>query len=84
MTRGRPKQKTWRVKAKMVRILRWIKPLRMVDNTPDDQVALDDRMNAQLSINKVGTLLAVITAEDNKASVLTEQLMVRTTPIPMT
>ena len=51
-----------------------------VDQTLTDsgcrRMAEDDRMNAQLSINEVGTLLAVITAEDNKASVLTEQLMV--------
>ena len=33
-----------------------------------------DRMNAQLSINKPGTLLAVITSEDDMASVLTDQL----------
>ena len=45
-----------------------------VDNTVTGN-PVDDRMNAQLSINKVGTLLAVITAEDNKASVLTEQLL---------
>ncbi len=32
-------------------------------------------MNDQLSINKARTLVAVITAEDNKASVLTGQLM---------
>ena len=44
-----------------------------VVNTGDPLV--DDRTNAQLSINKVGTLEAFITAEDNKASVLTEQLM---------
>ena len=41
-----------------------------------DVIPVADRMNAQLSINEAGTLLAVITAEDNKASVLTEQLMV--------
>ena len=47
-----------------------------VDNTlvVDDANLVDDRMNDQLSINKVGTLEAVITAEDNKASVLTDQL----------
>ena len=50
-----------------------------VDNTGEPPV-LDDRMNAQLSINKVGTLEAVITAEDNKASVLTEQLLVMDVP----
>ena len=44
-----------------------------LEDGPDGTTA--DLMNAQLSINKVGTLLAVITAEDNKASVLTEQLM---------
>ena len=37
---------------------------------------LADRTNAQLSINNEGTLEAVITAEDNKASVLTKRLMV--------
>ena len=29
LTRGRPQQKTWRVRAKMVRILRWIKTLEL-------------------------------------------------------
>ena len=39
-----------------------------------------DLTNDQLSINKAGTLLAVITSEDNKASVLTEQIMIPTNP----
>ena len=54
----------------------------VVDQTLTQLVVVDDgddvpadRMNAQLSINEVGTLKAVISAEDNKASVLTEQLM---------
>ena len=48
-----------------------------VDNTTpvgNGDPLVDDRINAQLSINEVGTLLAVITAQDNEASVLTEQL----------
>ena len=43
---------------------------------PDGTNVPADRMNAQLSINKVGALLAVITGEDNKASVLTGRIMI--------
>ena len=42
------------------------------DATPAE---VADTMNAQLAINKPGTLVAVITGEDNKASVLTGALM---------
>ena len=45
---------------------------------PDDTVIPPeeaDLMNAQLAINKADNLVAVITAEDNKASVLTGALM---------
>ena len=55
----------------------------VVDQTLTQEVVVEnganvpaDRMNAQLSINKVGTLLAVITSEDDMASVLTDQLNV--------
>ena len=45
-------------------------------NQDADAGDASDLVNAQLSINKTGTLAAVITSEDNKASVLTEQLMI--------
>ena len=48
-------------------------------NQAGDADAADvDLENDQLSINSAGTLLAVITSEDNKASVLTERIMIET------
>ena len=44
-------------------------------STTTDPVETADTMNAQLAINSAGNLVAVITGEDNKASVLTGALM---------
>ena len=49
--------------------------LNQAGDAVDDDI---DLMNAQLSINKAGTLAAIITSEDNEASVLTEQIMIAT------
>jgi hypothetical protein len=48
--------------------------LNQVVPVPDGET--EDFENDQLSINKAGTLLAVITSEDDKASVLTKQIAI--------
>ena len=53
----------------------WIKPLTSTLTLTPTPAEVADTMNAQLAINKPGTLVAVITAEDNKASVLTGAFM---------
>ena len=46
------------------------------ERSPDDALSDVNEDNSQLAINSAGNLVAVITAEDNKASVLTGALMI--------